>query len=93
MLIALPHILGCELAFLREDRYLVKPSRQVIGVFVFREKSDALYAGSLAVARECRKHSMATYILGHCTDVAKRLRKKWLELTVLKTNIPARQLY
>lgn len=93
MLIAVPYILGCELAFFREERYFVKLKKQVVGVFVLREKSDALYVGSLGVAPEYRKHGTATFILSHCTQVAKRLGKKWLELTVLKTNIPARQLY
>jgi ribosomal protein S18 acetylase RimI-like enzyme len=93
MLIAVPYILGCELAFFREERYFVKLKKQVVGVFVLREKSDALYVGSLGVAPEYRKHGIATFILSHCTQVAKRLGKKWLELTVLKTNIPARHLY
>lgn len=93
MLIAVPYILGCELAFFREERYFVKLKKQIVGVFVLREKSDALYVGSLGVAPEYRKHGIATFILSHCTQVAKGLGKKWLELTVLKTNIPARQLY
>jgi ribosomal protein S18 acetylase RimI-like enzyme len=93
MLIAVPYILGCELAFFREERYFVKLKNQVVGVFVLRERSDALYVGSLGVAPEYRKRGIATFILSHCTQVAKRLGKKWLELTVLKTNIPARQLY
>ena len=93
LLIALPYVLGCELAFFREERYFVKLKKQVVGVFVLREKSDALYVGSLGVAPEYRKHGIATFILSHCAQVAKRLGKEWLELAVLKTNIPARQLY
>jgi ribosomal protein S18 acetylase RimI-like enzyme len=93
LLIALPYVLGCELAFFREERYFVKLKKQVVGVFVLREKSDALYVGSLGVAPEYRKHGVATFILSHCAQVAKRLGKEWLELAVLKTNIPARQLY
>lgn len=93
MLVAVPYILGCELAFFREERYFVKLKNQVVGVFVLREKSDALYVASLGVALEYRKHGIATFILSHCTQVARRLGKEWLELTVLKTNSPARQLY
>jgi len=93
MLIAVPYILGCELAFFGEARYFVKLKRQVVGVFVLREESDALYVGSLGVATEYRKHGIATFILSQCTQVAKRLGKEWLELTVLKTNITARRLY
>ena len=93
MLIAIPYILGCELAFFREERYFVRLKKQIVGVFVLREESDALFVGSLGVAPEYRKHGIATFILSSCTQIAKRLGKKWLELTVLKTNIPARQLY
>jgi ribosomal protein S18 acetylase RimI-like enzyme len=92
-LICVPYVLGCELAFFREKRYFVKLKKQVVGVFVLREEPEALYVGSLGVASEYRKHGIATFILGHCSKVARRLGKKWLELTVLKTNIPARQLY
>jgi ribosomal protein S18 acetylase RimI-like enzyme len=92
-LIAVPYVLGCELAFFRGKRYFVKLKRQVVGVFVLREESDALYVGSLGVAPEYRKHGVATFILTHCMRDAQRLGKKWLELTVLKTNVPARQLY
>ena len=93
LLICVPYVLGCELAFFRESRYFVKLKKQVVGVFVLREEPEALYVGSLGVAPEYREHGIATSILSHCTRVAKRLDKKWLELTVLKTNIPARQLY
>jgi len=93
LLICVPYVLGCELAFFREKRYFVKLKKHVVGVFVLREEPEALYVGSLGVAPEYRKHGIATFILSHCTRTAKRLGKKWLELTVLKTNIPARQLY
>jgi len=93
MFIAVPYVLGCELAFFGENRYFAKLKKQVVGVFVLREESDSMYVGSLGVAPEYRKHGIATLILSHCTHVAKRLGKKWLELTVLKTNVPARQLY
>jgi len=93
MLIAVPYILGCELAFFRGGRYFVKLKKQIVSVFVLREESDALYVGSLGVAPDYRKRGIATFILNSCTQVARRLGKKWLELTVLKMNIPARQLY
>jgi len=93
LLICVPYVLGCELAFFRENRYFVKLRKHVVGVFVLREEPEALYVGSLGVAPEYRKHGIGTFILSYCTRVAKRLGKKWLKLTVLKTNIPARQLY
>lgn len=93
ILIAVPYIIGSELAFFREGRYFVQLKKQVVGIFVLREEPDALYVGSLAVAPEYRRFGVATHILEYSARVASRLGKKWLELTVLKKNIPALQLY
>lgn len=93
LLIAVPYILGSELAFFREARYFVRLKKQVVGIFVLREEPDALYVGSLAVTPEYRGYGVATHILDYSAKVAGKLGKKWLELTVLKKNIPARRLY
>lgn len=93
LLIAAPYILGCELAFFRENRYFVKLNKQVAAVFVLREESDAIYISSLAVAPEYRRHGLATRILDFSAKIAHRLGKKWVELTVLKKNTAARELY
>lgn len=93
LLIALPYILGCELAFLGDARYFVRLEEQMTAVLVLREKPDALFIGSLAVAPEYRRCGLATCMLNYCARVARRLGRSWLELTVLKKNTPARQLY
>jgi ribosomal protein S18 acetylase RimI-like enzyme len=92
-LIAVPYILGCEPVFLRKRRYFVKLKNQVAGVFVFHEKPEALYISSLAVAPEYRKQGVAKHILSFATRIANKQGKRWLELTVLKKNTPARLLY
>jgi ribosomal protein S18 acetylase RimI-like enzyme len=92
-LIAVPYVLGSDLAFFRKERYFVKLKEQVVGIFVLREKCDALYVSSLAVEPEYRRYGIATYILMHCAELASGLGKKWLELTVLKRNSTARRLY
>jgi ribosomal protein S18 acetylase RimI-like enzyme len=93
LLIAVPYILGSELAFFRGARYFVQLKEQVVGIFVLREEPDTLYVGSLAVTSEYRGCGVATYILDYSAKVAGKLGKKCLELTVLKKNIPARRLY
>ena len=92
-LIAVPYLVGCELAFFREERYFVKLNERTAAVFVLREKPDTLFVGSLAVAPQYRRHGLATHILNFSTKVARRMGKGWLELSVLKKNIPARSLY
>lgn len=93
LLIAVPYILGSELAFLRQNRYFVKLNKQVAAVFVLREEADAIYVASLAVAPEYRRHGLATRILNFSAEVADQLGKKWVELRVLKKNKVARELY
>lgn len=93
LLIAVPYMLGCELAFFRAERYFIRLKEQVVAVFVLREKTDSLFIGSLAVAPEYRRCGFATHMLNYSARVAGRLGKSWVELTVLKKNISARQLY
>jgi ribosomal protein S18 acetylase RimI-like enzyme len=93
LLMALPYILGCELAFFGDARYFVRLKEQMAGVLVLRRKPYALFIGSLAVAPEYRRCGLAIYMLDYSAIVGRRLGRSWLELTVLKKNTSARQLY
>jgi len=93
LLIAVPYILGSELAFFRENRYFVKLNKQIAAVFVLREEPDAIYIASLAVAPDYRRLGLGTFMVGFSEKVAYKLGKKWVELTVLKENKIARELY
>lgn len=90
---AIPYILALEIVFFRKKRYFVRLDERVVGMFVLREKPDALYISSLAVAPEYRRFGIATYILQYAKTQARRLNKKWLELGVSKLNAPALRLY
>jgi ribosomal protein S18 acetylase RimI-like enzyme len=92
-LTVIPYILAMEVILFRGKRYFVKLKEQVVGMFVIREKPEALYINSLAVAPEYRRLGIATYILNYANNLANQLDKKWLELSVLKVNIPALRLY
>ncbi len=89
----IPYILAMEVIFFRGKRYFVKLKEHVVGIFILREKPEAIYISSLAVAPECRRRGIATYMLNYANKLAKRLDKKWLELSVSKTNIYALRLY
>jgi ribosomal protein S18 acetylase RimI-like enzyme len=89
----IPYILAMEIILFRGKRYFVKLKGQVVGMFVIREKPEALYINSLAVAPEYRRLGIATYILNYANKFAKQLDKRWLEVSVLKVNIPALRLY
>jgi len=92
-LVFLPYILSLELVFFRRKRYFVKLKQHAAGLFVLREKHDALYISSLAVAPEFRRFGIATYILSYTEKLARRLGKQRLELSVLKLNAAAQRLY
>ena len=93
ILTAFPYIVGSELIFFRGMRFFLKIKKQIAGIFILREKQDALYVSSLGVMLEFRGHGIATHILDYCAEIASRLGKKWLDLTVLKMNYAARRLY
>jgi len=93
LLIVIPYILALEAIYFRRKRFFVKLEGYIVGIFAFREKLETLHIDSLAVAPEYRKRGIATYILTYTSKLARKMNKKWLELSVLKTNIPALQLY
>lgn len=92
-LIVIPYILTLEVVHSKGKRFFVKSEKRVVGIFVLREKPETLNIDSLAVAPEYRKSGIGTYILTYASKLANRMNKKELELSVLKTNIPALQLY
>jgi len=92
-LIAVPYVVGCELAFFRERRCFVKLKEQTVAVLVLREKPGTLFLANLAVAPEYRRRGLATQILNYSLRMARRMGKSWLELSVLKKNTSARSLY
>jgi len=93
LLIAVPYILACEVIFFRNQRFFVKLRNRVVGLLILNEKPDALRISSLAVAPEFRRLGIATYILAYAESKAEMLDKDFLELSVLKKNLPARTLY
>lgn len=92
-LTVIPYILATEIILFRKQRYFIKLKRRVVGILALHETTEALYISSLAVSSEYRRLRIATYILNYVLQVAKRLNKKYLELSVFKTNIPALRLY
>jgi len=92
-LAVVPYILAMEFIFYRRKRYFVKCKEYIVGIFILREKPEALYISSLAVAPECRGFGIATYILNYANKVAAELNKNWLELSVSKVNALALRLY
>lgn len=92
-LIAIPYIISSELVFFRTVRYYATFDNQIAGILILREEPETVYISDLAVAPECRRRGIATAMIKYCITIAERMRKNWLELSVLKLNTPARKLY
>lgn len=89
----IPYILVAEVIFFRAKRYFAELGENVVGLVALREMPDCLFISSLGVAGEYRRFGIGTYLLTYAERVAVGLGKKWLELSVLKTNSPAQRLY
>jgi ribosomal protein S18 acetylase RimI-like enzyme len=92
-LVAVPYVFLCEIIFFRSKRFFVRLKERVVGILVVHEKPETLYINSLAVAPEYRMLGTGRSILEYSGELAARMGKPWLELSVLKTNTPARRLY
>lgn len=92
-LIAIPYVVSSEFVFLRSARYYATLKDQIVGIVVIREENESLFVNSLAVRPEYRGNGIATETIAFCLRTAKRIHKKWLQLSVLKINTPARYLY
>ena len=92
-IVAVPYVLACEVVFFQGTRFFVKLRNHVAGILIVRRRAESLYISSLAVAPEYRKLGLGTFILSFTEKLAVKESKKWLELSVLKANSPARSLY
>jgi ribosomal protein S18 acetylase RimI-like enzyme len=92
-LIAIPYVISSELVFFRTIRYYATFNNQIAGILIVHEEPETVYINDLAVAPSYRRHGIATAMIEYCVTITKRMRKNWLELSVLKANTPARKLY
>jgi ribosomal protein S18 acetylase RimI-like enzyme len=92
-LIAVPYVVAAEVIFFRNKRFFVKLGNRVVGLLVLNHGPNALHISSLAVAPELRRLGIASCILRYTERMAKVSDEEYLELSVLKKNLPARRLY
>jgi GNAT superfamily N-acetyltransferase len=92
-LIAVPYVLACEAIFFRKNRLFFKLGKRVAGILALAQEPNRLYISTVAVAPELRRLGIASFILNYAETVAEKISKPYLELSVLKKNLPARKLY
>lgn len=81
------------LVLLRLPCYFVKIDAKIVGLWAVQEQHESLLVASLGVAKGYRRLGIGTRILVHVEAVARHMGKRWLEVDVLRKNIPAQRLY
>jgi len=81
------------LTLLKLPCYFVELETKVVGLLAIQERHESLFVASLGVAKEYRRLGIGTCILGCAEKIARYMGKRWLEVDVLRKNIPAQRLY
>ena len=88
------HILESHaITLLKLPCYYVKVNMKTLGLFAYQENHESLRVASLAVRRQFRRLGIGESLLHLVETTARKMHKKWLEVDVLKKNVPARRLY
>jgi ribosomal protein S18 acetylase RimI-like enzyme len=89
----LPIVKSCALVLVRLPCYFVKIDAKIVGLWAVQEQHESLLVASLGVAKGYRRLGIGTRILVHVEAVARHMGKRWLEVDMLRKNIPAQRLY
>jgi ribosomal protein S18 acetylase RimI-like enzyme len=89
----IPWVLFSEIYFFRQKRYFIAFENQAVGILALQDRDEILYISMLAVSPLFRKIGLATRMLDYTTMIAGKLNKAHVELSVLKANTPAINLY
>ncbi len=92
-LIAVPYMLGALVYNFRGAKYFIQEKKDVAGTLILKTSQDALIIHSLSVSPNMRKHGVGFFVLVQAEKLARRMKLPWLELEVLKRNVPAQRLY
>ena len=93
LLFIIPYILVGEIAHFRGKRFFVRHGKRIVGILVLKAGHEAVVIGSLAVSPLCRGFGVGWFMLGWIEGMCRRMNEKWLELSVLRGNVPAQYLY
>jgi ribosomal protein S18 acetylase RimI-like enzyme len=92
-LIAVPYMLAALVYNFRGARYFIRGENEVAGILVLKVRQDALIVHTLAVSPIKRKRGVGFFVLVQAEELAKQMKLPWLELEVLKRNVPAQRFY
>jgi GNAT superfamily N-acetyltransferase len=92
-LIVVPYMLAALVYNFGGAKYFIKLRNEVAGILILKRQQDVLILRTLAVSPMYRKHGVGLFILERTENLARRTKMQWLELEVLKHNIPAQRLY
>ena len=91
--ITIPYTLGWAVYNHGARGYFVKLGEQIVAVFTLSMKHESMIISSLGVSPEYRRLGVGLFILAEVEKLCRKMNVEWLELSVLKGNMPARRLY
>ena len=92
-LMAVPYMLAALVYNFRGTRYFIREENEVAAIAILKVHQDALILQTFAVSPTKRKRGVGFFFLVQTEKIAKRMKLPWLELEVLKSNVPAQRLY
>jgi GNAT superfamily N-acetyltransferase len=92
-LLVVPYVLIGEVVHFRKRRFFVKLGERVVGIFVLNVRHGAVIVGGLTVSPSYRRLGVGWFTLERIERMCKSMNVGWLELSVLKKNVPAQHLY
>jgi ribosomal protein S18 acetylase RimI-like enzyme len=92
-LIAVPYKLIALVYNFGGTRYFIMGENEVAGIVNLKVRQDALIVQTLAVSPVKRNRGVGFFVLVQAEKLAKQMKLQWLELEVLKGNVPAQRLY
>ena len=91
--IVVPYVFFSEVYFFQSQRYFVTTGQRIVGLVALEESTEAIFISVLASHPFYRRMGIASFMLDFATVMARKLGKTSLELSVLKKNKPALELY
>ncbi len=92
-LIAVPYMLAAFAYNFGGKKYFIKEQKEVAATLILKVSQDALILQSVAVSPNRRKRGIGFFVLTQAQKLAKWMKLPWLELEVLRRNVPAQRLY
>lgn len=92
-LIILPYLLIMTIIFYNKKKFFLEYRNNKVGLLAYRASNYSLFISSIAVDPHYRRLGFATFLLNYVKSIAKKMNKRYVELSVECFNYGAQKLY